>query len=752
MGANRSIHLWAVLGWLWLSLATPTLADDFPELPSEQGAAGPNAIVSAVSTPHPAVPTGSVKGWAEAVRKDLDQLGVSQPEPPRIIRPGALGQSFPVRLNQGIKLRIETPTPVPPSTQGEPIRLTSGLPEPPPAAPVTATLTSPDLAPKPAETTQLAPPAEAEPSPVASSPASEPMTPPVAAPLEVGPAPVIGAATETDFDPVRTQDEAKARLEKMPANKSKEATPATTALRALLEERVELVKNWLNAVAERGEAEKAESSPDKVVADSKADLGRVTATLGQTVKDPDALLPPSFHKAPAPVSETDRAEMKEAIDAAKEDLDEWTAKLDKLRARPAPRADLAIAAIRATRDKARVQFDSLKARNLEREAAVASAKTEEAREAARESLINGRWEARVENERLKTREARLAIETRRAEFTALNLQVIDGHIQVARRTLDLMKQRYQAIATVEERGLRQAAAKEEKRAEHSNDPVERYKASRNAELLVLESRVVLNENALTTDPSPTFAEEHALAERAREALAASRKLLDDGKISHLDALRLNADFRRLGADRTRIVRRDLAITADRLTQAENSLSTVETELVYDSRDDRFELDNLLERVPKAEHPKAEKAFKEFEARHLALLNRRRAALDKIARRAEDTHHEVLVRIHILDDHFGFIRTHMFWVRDEEPVGLATIEQAQRELRRLGRAFFKIGAEAGDRSAWGHLSAEFLAASIGLVVFPWPLRRAHRALQKLAPPATSVATNLPQPGTDVHPGS
>ena len=319
-------------------------------------------------------------------------------------------------------------------------------------------------------------------------------------------------------------------------------------------------------------------------------------------------------------------------------------------------------------------------------------------------------------------EARVALVTRRAERDALNLQVLDGHAQLARRTLDRMKQRYQAMAAIEERDLRRAAAREETRADHANNPLERYRASRAAELLEQEARVITVENALTTNPPPSYDQQRALAERARTDLGASKKLLDDGKISHLDALRLNTDFRRLAADRSRIVRRDLAAAADRLTRAENALSTVETELAFDSRDDRFELDNLMERVPPAERAKAEKVFKEFETKHLALLNRRRAALDRTAQRAEQTHQEVLVRLRILDDHFGFIRTHMFWVRDEEPVGGATVAQAQRELRQLGRATVRIGAEVGDRSAWGRLSVEFLAATFGLVALPWPLRR------------------------------
>ena len=127
-----------------------------------------------------------------------------------------------------------------------------------------------------------------------------------------------------------------------------------------------------------------------------------------------------------------------------------------------------------------------------------------------------------------------------------------------------------------------------------------------------------------------------------------------------------------------------------------------------------------------------------------MLNRRRAALEKLAQRADLTHQQVLRRLRILDDHFGFIRTHMFWVRDEEPVGPATLASAQRELRQLGRAAVRIGAEVCDRSAWGRVSGEFLAAAFGLIVLPWPLRRGHQALRRLGVPAESAAEGGPDP--------
>ncbi|MBV8555339.1 MAG: hypothetical protein JO116_07230, partial [Planctomycetaceae bacterium] len=45
-----------------------------------------------------------------------------------------------------------------------------------------------------------------------------------------------------------------------------------------------------------------------------------------------------------------------------------------------------------------------------------------------------------------------------------------------------------------------------------------------------------------------------------------------------------------------------------------------------------------------------------------------------------------------------------------------------------KALLRLGCEACDRSLWGRLSAEFLAASAALVILPWPLIRLRRSLE------------------------
>ena len=55
------------------------------------------------------------------------------------------------------------------------------------------------------------------------------------------------------------------------------------------------------------------------------------------------------------------------------------------------------------------------------------------------------------------------------------------------------------------------------------------------------------------------------------------------------------------------------------------------------------------------------------------------------------------RLRVLEEEYGFIRTHIFWVRDQEPIGLATVPQAGHELKRLAKGLLKLAEEAGDRN-------------------------------------------------------
>jgi hypothetical protein len=527
------------------------------------------------------------------------------------------------------------------------------------------------------------------------------------------------------------------RLGKLPKADDKSATSASKKLRDVLEDRLKWLDEWDKAVKERLAAESPEPNPAKQAAKWKTELEQASASLAQTVKEPETVLPPAFRKLPAIVPESQRLEMKESIDTAQGDLKEASSQLERARAATVGKDSTGLAAMRAARDQTYKRVAGLKARSVETEAAVNLAKTPEARDLAQEKLINFQWESRAEVERLRALESQLTLEAKRSDVSGLHLQLLDAQVKLAQATLDSMKTRYRSMTQKQESELQSAAAKEKSRAEKVEDPLEHFRAQRNAELLELEARVTRNESALTTGTPPLRDEQKQLADRAETDLAEIKKLLDDGEISHLDAIRLNNDFRRIGAERASIVRKELVITESRLALAANALGTVELDLINADRDDRFELENLLEKLPKSDQARAYTVCDELEKRHRGLLGRRREALKKLAARAEETHEEVLRRLRILDDHFGFIRTHMFWVRDDEPFGIATVEDAERELRQISRASIKIFTGAVDAKGWGRISPEFLVSALGLVLLPWPLRRLRRALRSNGPAGESA---------------
>jgi potassium efflux system protein len=522
------------------------------------------------------------------------------------------------------------------------------------------------------------------------------------------------------------------RLKRLSGAAEKEVPAGGKALREVLEERLRWLDEWEKAEAAREAAEHPEPSPERQAAEWKAELERIKTLYRQASQDHDALLPSAFRNVnPAtPLSDAARAEMKDALDAARGELKEWSARLDKLRAEQAEKPVNPVAALRAERDKIFQRITTLKTRGAERQAAVDSARTRDDADLARERLVNFDWESRVENERLQAQEALIALEAKRTDLASLNLQVHEARTLMATRTLDRIQARYKTVADRQERDLEREAASEQKRAAATERPLDRYQARRAAELLKLKAQVVKEENALATSSHPSLEEQKRLADRAAEDCASLKRLLDDGKVSHLDALRLNNDFRRIGPERDRIKARELAAAAGQLAYYENALSNVEMEMIDDARIDRIEFENLLELLPAADREKATETFQDLETRHTILLERRRQALENLARRAEQTHEQIERRLRTLDEQYGFIRTHIFWVRDQDPVGALTLAQARGELFRAARALVRMVLEVGDRTLWGRVSAEFVAGLLALAGLPWPLFRARRALAGL----------------------
>ena len=565
--------------------------------------------------------------------------------------------------------------------------------------------------------------------------ADGPATPPAPA-AAATPAPALPPAAEAIADPEATPiDTAQMRAEL--TEKLKESTDKTgkdgspampKPLRDLLEERLKLLGEWDKAYKSRQEAEHPKKSPEQQISEIKAELARVQSTLDKSAKDTSIILPAAFRQ-PAKDLGAVSAEMKECIDAAKAELKDWKNKFEKIRSAEASRTTTSsIAALRNQRDKLQQSVASLAPRRKEIEAAVTEAKSPDEQALANERLATFELESKVEVERLLGQEARISLEMKRISLPDLEKKTCEAHIELTSKSLSLMQAKYQALANVVEQNLKKNADVEQDIAARSNDPLVKYQARCKAQLLELQAQVVKHENVLASSISPSPEEQRILGDRAVTDFQSIKQLLDDGRISHLDAMRFNNDFRRIRPERARIVSRELATAEALQAHFENLLSSVELELLQDQRIDQYEHETLLEQLPPEKHGKAKALFAEIDKQHLELLNKNRAILMRLAARAEQTQKEIVRRLDILDEQYGFIRTHIFWVRDQEPLGFSTLLQAQRGTYVIFKGLFRLALELGDRSLWGRISAEFVTATAFLAILPWPFFRLRQFLR------------------------
>jgi potassium efflux system protein len=420
--------------------------------------------------------------------------------------------------------------------------------------------------------------------------------------------------------------------------------------------------------------------------------------------------------------------MRESIEAAAVDVKECKAKLEATRAEVV-NWEARHNARRAERDKLFQMVAAMQAHGPEREEPGGPATANATgRRLAQERSVNAGWRSRLEAMRLKAVEAEIALEVKLVAIRDLGLQVGHVQVQVADKTLELLQSHYNAVADRQERLLKEKAAAEESKARRTDDPLERFRARRLVELLDIEAQVVKHEQALATSPSPSLEEQRSLADHAADDFARIKALLDDGRVSRLDAIRLNNDFRRIGPERERLLRNELAIIEMRLQFYEDALTGVELELLQDALHDRHEQELMQERLTPQRWAEAERILAELEQRHRALLTRHRAVLERLTVGTAQTLEQIARRLAILDDEYGFIRTHIFWVRDQEPIGLATVFQGAREGRRVIFGLARLARDAVRTRQWGRASAEFVAAALAALGLPIGLVRARRLLK------------------------
>ncbi len=497
-------------------------------------------------------------------------------------------------------------------------------------------------------------------------------------------------------------------------------------LQKLLQTRVQLLDEHSKLTTALKKATGPEAAPERRAEQLKAELSQIQTMLKQAEKSPETLLPSSFRKTIGISPTVVASEMKDAIDATTHELSDWKSRMETLRSGRAE-CESRKKTLAAERDRAFKLVSSLSARSGEYEKAVADAQSVGDRQLAQETLVNYQWEVRVETLRVKVIESQIALEAKLGAVRELEAQVCHAHTQLAEGSLAQMRTHFRAESDKQENDLNRAAANEKDKAESSEDPLERFRARRTAELLELEAKVLKNEQSLATNPSPSFEEQQTLADHADKDFAQIRELLADGEVSRLDAIRLNNEFRRIAPERERLVRNEMAVVEAHLQFFEDALTKVEIELFQDALHDRMEHELLRERVSKERWTAGENLLLELERKHREILVRRQKALEKLAERESRTLQQVARRLTILDQEYGFIRTQIFWVRDQDPIAGSTFWQGAREFNSLLKSVLRLAQETMKPTLWIRPTAEFMVTALAVLVLPIPLVKLRRAL-------------------------
>jgi hypothetical protein len=506
----------------------------------------------------------------------------------------------------------------------------------------------------------------------------------------------------------------------------------------LLEERIRLLNEYDKTSQALEQVTHPNPTPEQRLVEARAERRELEAVLSRAAKDPDTLLPPIFRGSTTTVSRTLFSEMMSELEVTTNVVKDWRAKLETLKTEAA-KWNTQQDARRAERDTLFQGLATVKAKSAEIDSAVSDALSIEARKLARERRVNFEWQTRVQSLGLELAEARLALEAKLADIRTLNVQIGRLHVQTGIRTLDEMKARYSAAAVDQERSLKQEAAKEEEKALRSDDPLEHFRAARSAELLKLETLVLKYEQARAATPSPSYDEQKTLADHAEDDFIRIKRLVEDGSISRLDAVRLNNEFRRIGPERDRLVKNELATVEAQLQFHENTLTNVEIELMQDSLLG-FDRELMRERLPESRWDEGKAVLTALEKRHRGLLVRQRDALESLTANGGHTLQQVVRRLGILDEEYGFIRTHIFWVRDQEPIGLETLGQDVHEFHYLVTALLRLAEESLNLKRWREPSAEFLVTMVAVLALPFGLSRLRRGLGIL------IDRDLPMPRT------
>ena len=587
--------------------------------------------------------------------------------------------------------------------------------------------------PEPAAASQPATPPKADAATTTQPPA------PDQKPAAVADSPPGGApktAVNTEASPADPAAAATERLRKLDESAKEDASnPAraewSKALREALNQRLSLLKQLDEARKARSNAEHPRAGSEREAEEIAQDAAQARQALS-ALRDPAKIatfLPETFRKTSDRVpDEKHLTEMKDAIGAAQTSLKELRDELDSLESETERKARAEeLNQIRARREKRKKTLAGLAASASQQDAALGAATTVEARELIRERIANVALQSRIENERVREDDALVRSSEERARHEQAYADSLALQIAVVEKTVGEMQARYRTLSDRHRVRLEREAESSRRRADRETDPVERYRLKREAVVSALEAQIVKDEKDLTSAPGLALADQKRLADRAQEDLEGLRTLVEGGRSTTLVALRLANSYRRIAQQRESVVARDLAAAGALLTQLENELTSVELDALNDDREDREEFDSLSSQLTTAiDRDRARRVFEVVEKRHQMLLERRRAVLTKLVKRAEETRNEIVRRIALLDEQYAFIRTHIFWVRDAQPIGTTALRQCLREALTIA---FAVGKLSEERLPEIELDDELALAILGVFGLPWPLYRARVALRR-----------------------
>lgn len=542
----------------------------------------------------------------------------------------------------------------------------------------------------------------------------------------------IAKAGEADAENARTRVQARLTVLKAKASKGSQAEKpakkedpkgagddASADLIAVLERELAAIAEWSEEHKERIAAEHPVPSPEQRRLELERDLEKSKRLSAKAEADPKAMLPEEFERTSHRTDDAALAEMRDAVESARTEWKNQAAALEKSNAELAS-SGKELAELKSAKESADQKLSALRAPATARDDGGSAVATgADALELAKERLEGRRWETLAADERGGAIAAKIALAGKLSKLTEIRIKVLEINVKTAKLLYDRMNGSYQSALSARQQALKIDAAREQGKAHASDDPIERHRAKRNADLLELEAQNLRDEQRLSSNVYLSHREQAELADKAAAEFDELKKLVDEGRSRGTLAIRLKHEFRKLASIRDAIAKNEIARTEYQLTYLENELTTIEFELLNDARDDQVALDALLESLPPHRHADARRIAESIESRHRVLLEKRRALLERILVHVETAHKEVTRRREILDAKYAFIQARIFWVRDAEPLGKESLVNARRELSGLAAAAANIATEARDRSAWRGASTEFWMA-LGLVVAGPPL--------------------------------